>query len=48
MHITAKLEVSILPIHGRITFFNGLIFCWMNDINKATKNSGKCWKSAAL
>ena len=46
--IRSHMKRFILPIHGRKTFFNGLIFCWINDINKAIKNSGKCWKSAAL
>ena len=35
--IRSRMKRSITPIYGRRTFFNGLAFCWINDINKTIK-----------
>ena len=52
MQITAKLEATWKDFYFLFTdvlpSLMALIFCWVNDINKGIKNSGKYWKSAAL
>ena len=46
--IRSHMGRFIIRIYGCHTFFNSLIFCWMNDINKAIQSSVKCWKSTFL
>ena len=38
--IRSHMRRFIIPIDGRRTFSSGLIFCWMNNINKTISNSG--------